>query len=369
MREFDFVISSDLERAANTARLAGFEPDQRAIWREGDLGAWEGRTFAEVRDTYGDELRRLNDGEDVKMGGTGESPFEVSGRALEGVGEVLAELEDGRTALVVTHGGLISGLMRRILSVPNRGRRLGIPANTSFTRLTFDVVDGSDVVLVDSFNDAAHLGPVTDWTQGHLAEGFPVIDFIRHGQTDANVARRFQGHADWGLNDVGRSQADRVAPHLGSFDAVYTSSLGRAHETADAMFSEPVTRTDALREIDMGEWNGLLLDEVPRDDYYKRLFVDFEDVPRGHTGERWSEMAERARTFVIETAEARPGQRIGMVSHGGTIRALIGVTLGLDHRGVRSHLGLLANMAISQAVIFPTGPMVTSYNVPGHPEG
>ena len=33
MREFDLVISSDLERAADTARLARFEPDQRSIWR------------------------------------------------------------------------------------------------------------------------------------------------------------------------------------------------------------------------------------------------------------------------------------------------------------------------------------------------
>ena len=367
-RELAMVVSSDLERAADSARIAGFEPDQRSVWREGDLGKWEGLTFNEVMDQYGDDLHRLNNGEELKLGGTGESGREVSDRALEGVEEILAELGDGETALIVTHGGLINGLVRRILSVPGGGRRLGIPANSSFTQLTFDGVDASDRMLVSTFNDAAHLEPVNDWTRQHLANGFPVIEFIRHGQTDANVMRRMQGHADWGLNDVGRAQAARLAPHLGLIDAAYTSSLGRASETADVLFDQMVTHSDALREIDMGEWNGMLFEEVPRDEYYNRLFVELEDVPRGHTGERWSELVARASAFVLDTAPNHPGERVGMVSHGGTIRAFLGASLGLDQRTIRRHLGFLSNTAVSQAVMLADGPMVTAYNVAGHLE-
>ena len=189
-QNFALVVSSHLERAADTARLAGYEPDQRPIWQEGDLGEWEGLTFAQVVEGYADELKRLNNGEELKLGGTGESAREVSDRALAGIDEILAGIEDDQHALVVTHGGLINGLVRRILSVPRGGRRLGIPANTSFTRIAFD---DSAAVSVETFNDATHLGPINDWTREHLKNGFPVIDFIRHGQTDSNVIGRLQG--------------------------------------------------------------------------------------------------------------------------------------------------------------------------------
>ncbi len=90
---------------------------------------------------------------------------------------------------------------------------------------------------------------------------------VRHGETDWNAEHRFQGHADPPLNDRGRAQAHALADELRGtpFDAAYTSPLRRAAETAEILAVElqlPVRPVEALREIDVGEWQGLTRAEV-----------------------------------------------------------------------------------------------------------
>ncbi len=363
-RRFDLVVSSDLERAAETARLAGFEPDERPIWREGDLGAWEGLTFTEVWEQFRDELEALREGEDVSLGGTGESPGVVADRAESAVAEVLDELDEGGSAMVVTHGGLINGLVRRFLGVPPGGRRVGIPANTSFCEIAYDD-DGARLVR---FNDAHHLGPRTHWTDEHMRNGFPVIELIRHGQTDGNTNGFMQGHADWGLNERGRAQAAALARWLEGVDAVYASPLGRAHETSEIVFPERARLVDELKEIDLGAWNGHKWAELPRDDVFHQVFVENRDLRRGGHGETWEELRQRVSGFVDRVAPDHEGQRVAMVSHGGSIKAFVAGALGLDYRGSRELLGGVENTSISQVVLLPDGPMMSSYNTAGHLE-
>ena len=60
------------------------------------------------------------------------------------------------------------------------------------------------------------------------------ILLARHGETDWNRERRIQGHTDRPLTDEGRTQASVLAEELDRDppDAVYSSDLVRAHETA-----------------------------------------------------------------------------------------------------------------------------------------
>src|SRR5512146_906329 len=82
----------------------------------------------------------------------------------------------------------------------------------------------------------------------------------RHGETDWNREGRWQGWADPPLNDTGRAQARKLAEELSTtaFDAVYSSDLRRAFQTAEILAAPhgiPVVTDAGLREIDVGSWS------------------------------------------------------------------------------------------------------------------
>ena len=167
------------------------------------------------------------------------------------------------------------------------------------------------------------------------------ILLARHGETDWNHEGRFQGHADRGLNAAGRAQATALAAELDASppDAVYASDLRRAAETAHivaARFDLPVDLDAGLREVDVGEWSGLTWAEIG--ERYPGA------VERHHTrghgwdhGESYEQMAERVIAALHRIAERHPGERVLVVVHGGTMRALAaridGVAVAEHRRG------------------------------------
>jgi broad specificity phosphatase PhoE len=147
------------------------------------------------------------------------------------------------------------------------------------------------------------------------------ILLVRHGETDWNLERRVQGHSDRPLNETGRAQAREVAAALAGepIDAVYSSDLVRAHETARIVAEVRglgVTAVPDLRERNFGTWEGLTDDEI------------FERFPSAKTGawgdgETREEMARRVLGALRRIAEAHPGGRVLVVSHGGPLRAVL----------------------------------------------
>jgi broad specificity phosphatase PhoE len=143
------------------------------------------------------------------------------------------------------------------------------------------------------------------------------ILLARHGETDWNREGRWQGWADPPLNEAGRDQARALAEQLRStpFDAVYSSDLRRAHETAEivaAPHEVPVITERGLREIDVGSWSGLTRSEI------EERFPD-GSRPDGETREQH---LSRVLETVERIARAHVGARLLVVSHGGTMRAL-----------------------------------------------
>ena len=122
----------------------------------------------------------------------------------------------------------------------------------------------------------------------------------RHGQTDWNVANRFQGHSDIPLNAVGIAQAKRSAQILAGMKPtmILSSDLERAHFTAQELASLvnlEVTKTAHLRETNGGNWEGKTGEENRRDDFENFVrWIDGHDHPAGGIGERRSEVAARA---------------------------------------------------------------------------
>lgn len=89
---------------------------------------------------------------------------------------------------------------------------------------------------------------------------------VRHGQSEWNLSGRWQGQADPPLTDVGRAQARAAARALGQVEAIWSSDLQRAAETAAIIAAElgvgPVVVDADLRERDVGDWAGLTRDEI-----------------------------------------------------------------------------------------------------------
>lgn len=151
------------------------------------------------------------------------------------------------------------------------------------------------------------------------------ICFIRHGETDWNVARRIQGQTDVPLNETGRGQALALAFNAAhhDFSAVYSSDLQRALDTAKRVAERrglEVNTLPQLRERHFGIFQGLTAQEglqlnpaahacyLARDVNY-----DFE------SGESLLRFAERVQEAVVYLARHHPQQTIAVVSHAGVL--------------------------------------------------
>jgi len=154
------------------------------------------------------------------------------------------------------------------------------------------------------------------------------ITLVRHGQTDWNAARRYQGQADIPLNQVGIEQAKALALTIANekYDAIYASDLSRAAQTAVILAETlhmPINTDRRLREICQGLWEGMSLDEVQEKyaDDFKRGAED-PAFSRAPGGESVAEVAARMRAAADEIAANHPGGRILLVSHGLAVSTL-----------------------------------------------
>ena len=165
------------------------------------------------------------------------------------------------------------------------------------------------------------------------------ILLARHGETDWNAERRWQGHTDRPLNERGREQARALAERLDDMEleAVYSSDLTRARETARPVAERqgiPHHEVPELREVDVGSWAGMTKAEAAeRDpDGYRR----WRDGHPGWTdGETYEEMSNRVLAAVRAIAANHAEAPALVVAHGGPIRALHSAALGLDVHAYR----------------------------------
>ncbi len=172
-----------------------------------------------------------------------------------------------------------------------------------------------------------------------LADGLTLY-FARHGQTEANVAGRFQGHtSDTPLTDLGVSQAGALAailktavPDPGAL-AYVASPLHRAQRTMQivraglALPLDGYTTDPRLIEIDLGAWDGLTADEAQAKfpDAYAARSADKWNVRVPGGGENYASVARRVTSFVQDLRADTFA-----VSHGAATRILRGLFAGLS---------------------------------------
>jgi probable phosphoglycerate mutase len=181
------------------------------------------------------------------------------------------------------------------------------------------------------------------------------ILLARHGESDWNRARRWQGWADRPLTGRGRDQAGALALRLAEIplDAVYASDLERARETAAAVARSQglEVRVDPrLREVDVGSWSGLTREEAAAG--FPEAYARWREGGAGwHDGESYQAMSARVLAAVRAIAVAHEGGRVLVVSHGGPIRALHAAALGLDVEAYRRVRPVEPNARLSAVCI------------------
>ena len=151
---------------------------------------------------------------------------------------------------------------------------------------------------------------------------------IRHGQSEANLQRRFAGNYNADLSELGKKQARYTADFVFenyNVDAVYASDLMRAYKTGKAVaekFGLTVRLAPGMREIRAGEWEGREFDELLQNsaDYLHWREDIGSACPTG--GESVRELYERVYKAVCKIAKANDGKTVVIATHATPIRAL-----------------------------------------------
>jgi broad specificity phosphatase PhoE len=198
-----------------------------------------------------------------------------------------------------------------------------------------------------------------------------LLHLIRHGATALNPGH-YQGRLDPPLDERGRRQAALLAGWLRDvpFDAVCTSDLSRARQTAEALAAGrplEVCPLPAFREQAYGPWEGLSFEEAAAQ--YPELWQRYHsgDVDtRLPGGESFRDVMERVRGGLEELRREYEGRTVALVSHVGCLRAVLSLVLELDP--ARRHMLHLDNTSWSVLELGPP-PLLRRFNDTCHLDG
>lgn len=199
------------------------------------------------------------------------------------------------------------------------------------------------------------------------------IVLIRHGETAWNVQTRIQGLTDIPLNARGRWQAGRLGRALADAElaAVYSSDLGRAIETADAVAEVngvSVVTDAALRERAFGVFEGHTWDEIVarwpvESARWRRREPGFG--PEG--GEALPDFFSRCVSAVLRLAHGHAGEAIAIVAHGGVLDCVYRAAAHVDMQAPRTWQ--LGNASINRLLYVSGGLSLVGWGDVSHLEG
>lgn len=153
---------------------------------------------------------------------------------------------------------------------------------------------------------------------------------VRHGQTNWNILGKTQGHGNSDLTAKGIEQAEELAKSMSenyNIDYIFSSDLGRAVQTAEILGNSlniEVEKTEALREMGFGKWEGLLIDEIKSQ--YADIYTSWRNEPhlaQIPEGETLHIIKERVDKFIDELNKKFNNKHIVLVTHSVTVRVML----------------------------------------------
>ncbi len=168
-----------------------------------------------------------------------------------------------------------------------------------------------------------------------LALGRTRLYLARHGELTTSSEWRYVGHMDIELNESGESQMRALGQQLQSehIDIVFSSDLKRTVRSAELVaeqFDLEVSPCSAFREINLGHWEGLTMQEI-----VERFKEEFEERAsrlaefRVQDGESFVDVRDRAIPKLRDLLKQYEGKNILLVAHGGVNRVILCDALGL----------------------------------------
>ena len=350
--EFDAVYSSPLRRAKDTVEiiLSQLKQSPKAPLqtldqlKEVNLMLWEGLLFKEVEEKYPQDylnwreqphlLRMVVPGDDGQP--TDYFPIVALYDRAKAFWQDFLPQHEGKTVLLVAHSAINRALISTAIGLPIEKFQNLHQSNCGITVLNFSGQLG-DQVQIESLNQTAHLGdPLPKPRKGF--QGSRLL-LVRHGETDWNRQKRFQGQIDVPLNDMGQMQSQQAANFLQAIPIRYavTSPMLRPKETAEIILQHhpevELELSDNLQEISHGLWEGKLEAEIeqefPGELHRWQTAPETVQMPEGENLQQVWDRAIAAWDEIVQTAQNRPEPGITMVvAHDAINKAILCYVMG-----------------------------------------
>ncbi|NJN01199.1 MAG: histidine phosphatase family protein [Leptolyngbyaceae cyanobacterium RM1_1_2] len=354
---FETVYASPLQRASRTAALIVEvlrsqiaeipDPVLDADLREISLPLWEGVSFAEAEAQYPAEFAAWrSQPADFKMRITNDAGLESDFYPVRSLfdqarrfWQFLLDQHRGQTILLVAHSAINRALIGTALDLGPEQQNSLHQANCGISILNFSGTWG-DPVQLEAMNITSHMGEMLPVMRSRHRG--PRLLLVRHGETEWNRQKRFQGQIDVPLNENGHGQAQKVAELLKpvKIDAAVSSPLLRPQETAAAILKHHPQITlkfeDRLKEIGHGDWEGKLEAEIEAG--YPGLLNQWQDAPAtvqmpGDGGENLAQVWQRAiagwQKIVADYSDTPAPVTVMVSAHDAVNKAILCHVVGL----------------------------------------
>ena len=271
----DVAYASPLIRAQHTAKimlLENFNPPE-LFTSEGlleiDLSEWESMLASEVKEKFPEKYHSWQNQPDQFQLGDRFCILELFEQAKALWAEILLK-HQGKTILLVGHSAINRALICSAIGISLNLYHNIQQVNCAISVLNFQGSSIADGVQLESLNLASHLESIS-------GSPFPPVKrnrngsrllLVRHGETEWNRQKRFQGQIDVPLNNNGHAQARRASEFLANvkIDKAFSSPMLRPKDTALEILSKhpniKLELFDELKEISHGLWEGKFEHEI-----------------------------------------------------------------------------------------------------------